>query len=103
MTDPSETGDSPARVNVTIDGEAYVLRSPVSASRVQRCASVVDQRIQKIRAESRGLEPHRVALLAALSLAHDLLDLQEDEDERARQRIEQLEALTARLEGAGEP
>ncbi len=100
MTPDHGAGDPPARVRVSIDGDTYVLRSSVPEVRVQACADLVDQRIREIRGESGGLEPHRVALLAALSLAHDLLDRTEGEAQGSGARAARLEALAARLEGA---
>jgi cell division protein ZapA (FtsZ GTPase activity inhibitor) len=100
MTEGRGDGGSPARVRVSIDGDTYVLRSDVPEARVQACADMVDQRIREIREQGGSLEPHRVALLAALGLAHDLLDRIDRDGDGARMRAERLDALAARLESA---
>lgn len=101
MSEPRDgrTSDAVARVRVTIDGEVYGLRSPEGAEHVQRCAALVDARIREVRAQGAGVEPpHRVALLAALSLAHDLLAQREDDANGDSEEGETLEALRLGLE-----
>ena len=108
----SDGADAPAdrsvaRVRVTIDGEGYVLRSPAGTDHVQRCAAMVDARIHEVRAQGGGIEPpHRVALLAALSLAHDLLaerEAPEPEEAPLDEVHSRIQALVQHVEDALKP
>jgi cell division protein ZapA (FtsZ GTPase activity inhibitor) len=79
-------------ISVRISGEEYVLRSDADPEHTLRCARLVDQRIAEIRARVGALEGPRVAILAGLALADELVQLR---DEHAR-----LEAEVAARAGA---
>jgi len=96
---------SPARRSVTVEiaGERHVLRSDASPEHTESVAAHVDS---TIRALSLGnvLEPHRVAILAALTVTNDFFrerdqrrtleaDLSRVRDELARAREEHQEAM----------
>ena len=56
-------------VTVTIAGEEYTLRSEATAEYTRECARYVDGTIADIQRQSRTLmEPHKAAILAALSI-----------------------------------
>lgn len=59
-------------VRVTIAGEQYVLRTGADEAHTKRCAAIVDERMKQAGAEG-GLERDKVAVMAALLLADDLL------------------------------
>ena len=60
-------------VSVTIAGQPYVLRSDADEAWVTRVAGVVDARFKKVQRDAREVSTHRVAMLAALQIADELL------------------------------
>ncbi len=59
-------------VRVLIAGEEYVLRTGEDESHTKRCAAIVDERMKQAAAEG-GLDRSKVAVMAALLLANDLV------------------------------
>jgi cell division protein ZapA len=70
------------RVTVKILGEDYVLRSDSSPEHIRQVARLVDDRMQSIANTQPQLDISRLAIMAALSLADDLLK-QSGSDSRA--------------------
>lgn len=88
----SQAENRRAAVTVRIAGEEHTIRANAEPEYTRNCARMVDERIQAIRGRSGLLEPHKAAILAALSLTDELL-----------QAREELEALQTRVtERAGE-
>lgn len=70
---------------VQIFGQVYTLRTRDDAERVRRVAARVDQKMNEVADRGAGADSYRVAVLAALELADELVRLEEDaEDLRAR-------------------
>lgn len=65
-------------VTVRIAGEEHTIRANAEPDYTRRCARMVDERIQDIRGRSGLLEPHKAAILAALSLTDELLQAREE-------------------------
>jgi cell division protein ZapA len=104
--------DTTRPVHVRIAGEEHVIRSRADPEHTRRCARLLDDRIAQIRQRAGVIEPPRAAILAALSLADELLRAQEDM-ERVRSAVSRTgEVLARRLddasgvsapEGSGDP
>jgi cell division protein ZapA len=79
-------------VSVSIAGERHVLRSDAEPDYTVRCAEHVDATIRAL-SSAQPLEPHRTAILAALSITDELF--------RAREELQRLQgeidARAARL------
>lgn len=87
-----------ASVTVRIAGEEHTIRANAAPEYTRRCARLVDERIQEIRAKSGLIEGHKAAILAALSIADECFQAQ-DELERVRKEIaSRATNLTRRLE-----
>lgn len=87
-------------VSVRIAGEEHVIRASAPPEYTRACARVVDDRIMEIRSRAGLLEPHKSAILAALSITDELLQARE-ELKRLRSEIRDRSArLTRQLEGA---
>lgn len=73
------SGTSPAKpkrsVTITLAGKQYRLRSDASEESLQQMAGYVDQSLQKIRERTDTVDSLDTALLAALSLAREVLFL----------------------------
>ena len=87
-------------VTVRIAGEEHTIRASAEPGYTRRCAKLVDDRIHQIRLQAGLIEGHKAAILAALSIADECFQAQ---DELARLRVDvagRVSALTQRLERA---
>ncbi len=62
-------------VRVRIVGEEYALRSDADPEHTREVASYVDRVISQVRASGTVIETHKLAILAALQIADELLRL----------------------------
>ena len=79
-------------VTVRIAGEEHTIRASAEPEYTRKCAKLVDDRIHQIRMAAGLIEGHKAAILAALSIADECFQAQE---EAARVRAE----LAARVDG----
>ncbi len=70
-------------VTVRIAGEEYTIRANAEAEYTVACAKFVDSRITEVRSRASSIEPHKAAILAALSVA--------DEYFQAKKQLETVE------------
>jgi cell division protein ZapA (FtsZ GTPase activity inhibitor) len=73
-------------VTVRIAGEEHIIRASAPPEYTRACARVVDERIMEIRTKAGLLDPHKSTILAALSIADELLQAR-DELARLRQGV----------------
>ena len=98
-------------VTVTIAGEEYTLRSEATPDYTRECAKYVDATIRDIRHQSRAaMEPHKAAILAALSIvdqyfkaAAELETIKESRNAAAARMAEEIEARLATFDLAARP
>ena len=64
------------KVTVEVFGENYSLKSDIELDRVIKVAALVDERMKKISKANLCLSPNRVAILAALTIAEELLQME---------------------------
>ena len=81
MSEPQKSS-----VTVWISGEEHTIRASAEPEHTKRCARYVDQRIAEIRSATGPTEAHKAAILAALSIADECFQAQE-ELERVRKEI----------------
>jgi cell division protein ZapA len=87
-------------VTVRIAGDEHVIRSNAKPEHTIKCADLVSSRIEDIRQRAGLLETHKAAILAALSLADELLQAQ-DQDSRTEEGLGvRAQTLTQRIERA---
>ena len=84
-------------VAVRISGHEYRIKSDVDEEALQRVARYVDETMDRIRSRTGAVDSLEVALLTALNVARELLELREEVDEVAppvemRALIERIEA-----------
>lgn len=65
-------------VTVEIYGERYVLKGDADPEHVKRLAAVVDRKIREAAGQRPGTPLGKLAILAAINLAHDYATLLED-------------------------
>ncbi|MEW6725018.1 MAG: cell division protein ZapA [Bacillota bacterium] len=80
--------DDRNRVAVTIYGEEYTLKSSASQEYVLKLAELVDRKMREVGEANPKLGISRVAVMAALRLADDLLRLR-DEMEQVSASLEE--------------
>ena len=92
--------DKTSVVTVRIAGEEHTIRASAEPAYTRKCAKLVDDRIHQIRLQAGLIEGHKAAILAALSIADECFQAQE-ELERMRQELsERASELARRLEDA---
>ena len=90
-------------VTVRIAGEDHTIRASAEPEYSRKCAKLVDDRIHDIRVAAGLFEGHKAAILAALSIADELFQAQDQRDRSVGEIMERLEGLTAQLEGVLPP
>ena len=91
-------------VNVKIlDREFTVGCEPDERDSLMAAASLLDGRMREIRGSNRMAALDRVAVLAALNFAHELLQLRNDGEGRDRELARTLGDLHRRLDGLLDP
>jgi cell division protein ZapA len=87
-------------VTVRIAGEEHTIRASAEPSYTRKCATMVDDRIHQIRVQAGLIEGHKAAILAALSIADECFQAQ-DELTRVRAELSQrADELAQRIDRA---
>ena len=73
-------------VTVRIAGEEHTIRANAEPEYTRKCAKLVDDRIHQIRSKSGLVEPHKAAILAALSIVDEFFQAQGEAD-RVRKEV----------------
>lgn len=81
-----------------LDREYLVACKPDEREGLLAAAQVLDQHMREIRSGNRMAGIDRIAVLAALNLAHELLQLRGDSGDRDRELARSLADLNRRLE-----
>ena len=87
-------------VTVRIAGEEHTIRASAEASYTRRCAKIVDDRIHQIRLQAGLIEGHKAAILAALSLADECFQAQDELDRVRSDLTGRATALAQRIQAA---
>ena len=86
-------------VSVTIlDREYLIACTPEERPGLIAAASLLDSKMREIRAGARSANLDRIAVLAALTIAHELLGARQRESSDAAQLAHHLQAINAKLE-----
>jgi cell division protein ZapA (FtsZ GTPase activity inhibitor) len=87
-------------VTVRIAGEEHTIRASAEPAYTRKCAKLVDDRIHQIRLQAGVIEGHKAAILAALSIADECFQAQEELEQVRGELSERATELARRLEGA---
>ncbi|HUV30210.1 MAG TPA: cell division protein ZapA [Acidobacteriota bacterium] len=92
-------------VTVKILGENYPIAASNDVAYISKVADYVDSRMRDVATRSRFQARDKVAILAAMSIASELLEKSEDVSQFEEQQSVGLDRLLARLDGAidGDP
>jgi cell division protein ZapA len=85
-------------VSVRIAGEEHTIRANAEPEYMRSCARYVDERISEIRSKGGLIETHKATILAALSIADELLQAREELERVRRDVSTRAAVLTRRLE-----
>lgn len=66
------------KITVEIFGETYPVKGDIDTQKVMRTAKFLDERMKSISRANPHLSPTRIAILAALNIADDYLELEQD-------------------------
>jgi len=66
------------RVTISIMGEEYILRGSSSTDEMHRIGSYVDRLMRTLAEKNIQMSKHKIAVLAALNLADELLKIKEN-------------------------
>jgi cell division protein ZapA len=89
----------PVTVHI-LDREFHVACAPEERPGVVAAARYLDDKMREMRNAARTAGLDRIAILAALNISHELLDVRRRESTDAAQLAEKLQALNAKLERA---
>lgn len=93
------SASEPVNVRV-LDREYTVGVDPDGKDSLLAAAKLLDNRMREIRGSNRMAAVDRVAVLAALNLAHELQQLRHDNEQRDRELTRTLADLQRKLDGA---
>ncbi len=85
-------------VTVRIAGEEHTIRASAEPEYTRRCAKLVDDRIHEIRLQAGLIEGHKAAILAALSIADEFFQAQEEADRARADAVARATRLADRIE-----
>lgn len=85
-------------VTVRIAGEEHTIRASAEPAYTRKCAELVDERIHQIRVQAGLIEGHKAAILAALSIADEYLQAQEEVERVRKDVADRVAALARRIQ-----
>lgn len=95
----SESGKDLARVSVRILEKDYVVACPIDErSALLDSAELLNTRLREIRESGKVVGLDRMAVIAALNIAHDLLKLQQRDRELEHQAGQRVRNLRERID-----
>jgi cell division protein ZapA len=84
---------------VEVLGKTYQLKCPEDeVDSLRKAAEFLEQRMQEIRDRAHVLSVDRIAVFAALNMAHELLTVQEEKDSYAKNMTDRLHDLQNKIE-----
>jgi cell division protein ZapA len=89
----------PVSVSI-LDREYLIACTPEERAGLVAAASFLDAKMREIRAGARSANLDRIAVLAALTIAHELIGLRQRESNDAAALAHHLQAIHAKLERA---
>lgn len=95
------TDQSPKALGVRLLDKEYRIACPEGEEdQLLSTARYLDRRMKEIRSSGKVIGTERIAVMAALNLAHELLATQHDQDDQADAASQRVRALRERVEDA---
>ena len=93
------SADTPVAVSI-LDREFLVGCTPEERPGLIAAAAYLDAKMREIRNASRAAGTERIAVMAALNIAHELMQLKQRSESEAGTLAQHLHMLRAKLDGA---
>ena len=93
------SSSEPVNIRV-LDREYTIGVEPDARDSLMAAAKLLDSKMREVRGANRMAAVDRIAVLAALNLAHELQQLREDSSSHDRELARTLDALQRKLDGA---
>ncbi len=90
--------ENPVAVNI-LEREYLIGCTPEERPGLLAAANMLDTKMREIRNASRATSLDRIAVMAALNIAHDLLQLQQRSESEAGAMAQHLQKLRSKLDG----
>lgn len=91
--------DSPLPITVTIlDKEYRIACEPDERDSLLESARLVDERMREVRSTGRVIGTERIAVMVALNIAHEFLDLKKDKGQDAKAITRRIQSLQEKIE-----
>ena len=87
-------------VKVRIHDQEYLLRSDGDAEQIEAIADYVNQKLMDVQEETEGLSDRKMAILAALSIAGEYLQVRKERDEMKQRIRQRTDALISSIDSA---
>lgn len=97
---PLKNAKSTTSVEVEIYGNLYPVRGQHDQNYLERLARLVDRKMREIGSQSSTVDTSKIAILAALNLADELLQCTEHQEGERVQIMEKVAELTGELDEA---
>ena len=94
------TAKSTTTVEVEIFGATYQVRGDNDADYLQELAALVDQKMQEVAAHLKTVDRTKIAVLAALNVADDLVQCRKDQGGEIEAVTKKISKLTGELNEA---
>ncbi len=92
--------DKPSLVHVEIFGQTYPVRAGAEAGYVEQLAQLVDARMKEVARSTSTVDSMRIAVLAALNIADELLRVRESRSDASHELEDRARLLAQELDGA---
>lgn len=92
--------DKPSLVHVEIFGQTYPVRAGTDAGYVEQLAQLVDARMKEVARSTSTVDSMRIAVLAALNIADELLRVREARSDATHELDDRARLLAQELDGA---
>jgi len=83
---------------VEIFGQTYSLRADADAEHVKRVAVLLDERMREVASAGRTVSSVQIAVLAALDIASEFIQLRDDSRRLAREVEARSDSMTRRID-----
>ena len=92
------SSNEPVSVHI-LDREYTIGVEPGERGSLMAAAKLLDGKMREVRGSNKMVAAERVAVLAALNMAHELQQLRQERDAQQRELTATLETLNRRLDG----
>ncbi len=86
------------KITVEIFGHPYILKGGADEAYAKSLAAFVDQKMNEMAGHSKGVQPVRLAILAAINITHELFQIRNNQKEKETYLSEKTQDLIDSIE-----